>query len=421
MADSFFQKNDTAHIPGPCLYVSNMSFSPNGNPSPGIRPADRVAAIQEYYLQRKQKEVAALRAAGIDVISLGIGGPDRMPPRRAIETLCHYAEQPDAHGYQVTAGIPELRRAFSDFYKTHYGVDFDPDKNFLPLIGSKEGILHLTMAFVNPGDAVLVPNPGYPTYSSVSKLMGARIIPYTLKAENDWQPDFDELERLPLDGVRLMWVNYPHMPTGATARMDTFQKIVDFGRRHNIVIVHDNPYSFILNDKPMSIMQVPGAADVCVEMNSLSKSLNMAGWRVGLAVSNPVFINWILKVKSNVDSGQFKPVMMAAAAALSSGPDWYAALNAEYSERRQAAEKVMRALHCSFDPAQRGLFLWGKLPDGCPMDSQQFADFILDKARVFITPGDIFGTAGQGYIRISLCAPATRLALAATRLSSLPF
>lgn len=384
-----------------------------------IRPADRVAQIQEYYLQRKLKEVAALRACGIDVVSLGVGGPDRMPPQVAIDTLCAEAARPDTHGYQVTSGIPELRQAFSAFYATHYGVEVDAQTEVLPLIGSKEGILHITMAFVNPGDGVLVPNPGYPTYTSVNKLMGAQVYNYTLSEETGWQPDFDELERMPLDRIKLMWVNYPHMPTGAPARMETYRRLVDFGRRHNIVIVNDNPYSFILNNKPLSIMQVDRAREVCVEMNSLSKSLNMAGWRVGMAVSNPQFINWILKVKSNVDSGQFKPVMLAAARALGAGPEWYAALNAEYAVRRAAAERVMAAMGCRFDPAQRGLFLWGRLPEGLDMTSEQFCDMLLDRARVFVTPGSIFGSAGDNYIRISLCATAERLMEAARRIEAL--
>ena len=388
-----------------------------------IIPSGRVLEIEEYYLQRKIKQVATMRASGIDVVSLGIGGPDRMPPRVAIDTLCAEAAKPDTHGYQVTAGIPELRRAFADFYATRYGVDVDPATEVLPLIGSKEGILHITMTFVNPGDAVLVPDPGYPTYTSVSRLMGAEIHKYTLSADTGRQPDFDQLENMPgLDRVRLMWVNYPHMPTGAPARRETFERLVDFGRRHGIVIVNDNPYSMILNDHPLSIMQVAGAKDVCIEMNSLSKCLNMAGWRVGMAVSNPEFVHWMLKVKSNVDSGQFKPVMLAAAQALQSGDDWYADLNGVYAERRQAAEDVMHAMGCQFDPAQRGLFLWGKIKtdgDGAPADSLAFADSMLEQAHVFVTPGDIFGDGGRGYIRISLCATTERLAEAARRIRSL--
>ena len=280
-----------------------------------IKPADRVSGVQEYYLQRKMKEVAELNARGLDIVSLGIGGPDQMPDSRVVQTLIDSARQPSSHSYQLGNGIPELRRAFAQWYSRHYGVELNSENEILPLIGSKEGILHVSLAMLNPGDGVLVPDPGYPTYSSVSRLVGAEIFTYDLKEETGWQPDFDALERLPLDRIKLMWLNYPHMPTGAPARMEVFRRAVDFARRHGIVLVHDNPYSFILNPEPKSLLQVEGAKDVAIEFNSLSKSHNMAGWRMGMLATNPTFMGWIRRVKRNVDSGQFRPVMLAAAAA----------------------------------------------------------------------------------------------------------
>lgn len=381
-----------------------------------IKPSERVASVQEYYLQRKMKEVAALNAAGADIVSLGVGGPDMPPPPAAVETLCAEARRASTHGYQVTAGIREYRDAWARFYARHYGVELDPDTMIQPMIGSKEAILHITMAFINPGDIALVPDPGYPTYTSASRLAGAVVRPYSLTAENGWMPDFDALEQTPLEGVKLMWLNYPHMPTGTPALRSVFEKAVEFGRRHDIVIAHDNPYSFILNDAPMSILQVPGALDVALELNSLSKTFNMAGWRMGMVASNPQYINWILKVKSNVDSGQFKPAMLAAAAALDADDAWFTALNASYTERRSIAERIMTALGCSFDPSQRGLFLWGRIPDS-EAGSEAMADRVLRDYRVFITPGFIFGKNGERYIRISLCAPPARLEEALRRIT----
>lgn len=380
-----------------------------------IRPAARLADVKEYYLQRKMKEVAALNAAGADIVSLGIGGPDMMPPQAAIETLCEAVRQPGNHSYQLGTGLPELRGAFAKWYSRFYGVTLDPATQILPLSGSKEGIMHISMAFLNPGDKVLVPDPGYPTYTSVSKLVGAEIVTYPLTEDGGWLPDFDALERQNLDGVKLMWLNYPHMPTGTAATSEIFRRAVDFGHRHGIVIVNDNPYSFILNDKPLSILQTEGAGDIAIELNSLSKAHNMAGWRMGMVASNPTFISWILKVKSNIDSGQFKPLMLAAAEALSCDKEWFTALNAEYAERRSAAEEVMEALNVRFDPQQRGLFLWGRIPDE-ETNGEAFADRILRKARVFITPGFIFGKNGDRYVRISLCAPVARLREAADRI-----
>ncbi len=380
-----------------------------------IRPASRVDAIEEYYFSRKLKEVAALNAAGADIISLGIGGPDRAPHAEVTETLAREAGDAGNHSYQPYTGIPALRKGYADWYKRYYGVELNPDSEILPLIGSKEGVLHVSLAFLNPGDGVLVPNPGYPTYSSVSKLVGARIVSYELDENNGWEPDFEALEKSDLSGVKLMWVNYPNMPTGARASKALYERLVDFGRRHGIVIVNDNPYSFILNDSPQSMLSIEGAKDVVIEMNSLSKSHNMAGWRLGMAASNATFISWVLKVKSNIDSGQFKPVMLAAVKALGLGDDWYAEVNAVYGERRKVAEEIMEALGCSYDPTQQGLFLWGRVSDA-EASGEALADRVLDEARVFITPGFIFGSKGERYVRVSLCTPAERMREALARI-----
>lgn len=380
-----------------------------------IQPSDRVGRIKEYYFSRKLKELARLNAEGRDIISLGIGGPDCPPSDAVIETLCREARRSDSHSYQPHVGLPELRKGFADWYAARYGVTLNPTCEIQPLIGSKEGILHISLAFLNPGDGVLVPDPGYPTYTSISRLVGAEIYNYDLTEDGDWLPDFDALERLPLDRIKLMWVNYPHMPTGRPADRATFERLVDFGRRHNIVIAHDNPYSFILNDKPMSMLSVDGAKDIVIEMNSLSKSHNMAGWRVAMVASNPEFISWLLKVKSNIDSGQFKPVMLAAAEALKAGDDWYEQINSVYGERRRLAEEIMDELGCTFDPRQRGMFLWGRIPDSVS-SSEALADALFYEARVFLTPGFIFGKNGERYVRISLCAKPENLKRALGRI-----
>lgn len=382
-----------------------------------IQPADRVSDIKEYYFSKKLRELAKLNAEGADIISLGIGGPDRAPSDRVINTLQKEAAVASNHSYQSYNGLPELRKAFADWYKEKYNVILDPETEILPLIGSKEGILHISLTFLNPGDGVLVPDPGYPTYTSVSKLVGAEIYNYDLKEENDWLPDFKELEKLPLEKIKLMWVNYPHMPTGKQADFETFRKLVDFGKKHGIVIAHDNPYSFILNKQPMSILQIPGAIDITVELNSLSKSHNMAGWRVAMAASNPTFISWILKVKSNIDSGQFKPVMLAASEALKLGNEWYDDLYGIYEERRRIAEEIMKTLDCSYDPNQKGLFLWGKVRSDIP-SGQWLADKLFYEAKVFVTPGFIFGKNGEKYIRISLCATPEKLTKALQRIKN---
>lgn len=378
------------------------------NQAKKIVPADRVEAIKEYYFSRKLRELAKLNAEGADIISLGIGGPDRAPGADVIATMQRELEKESNHSYQSHNGLPELRRAFADWYKAKYGVELNPDNEIQPLIGSKEGILHLSLTFLNPGDGVLVPDPGYPTYSSVSRLVGAEIFTYDLTEEGGWLPDFEALERLPLDKIKLMWVNYPHMPTGRQATRETFERLIDFGRRHGIFIAHDNPYSFILNREPQSILQIEGAKEIAIELNSLSKSHNMAGWRVAMAASNPTFISWLLKVKSNIDSGQFKPLMLAAAQALKAGDDWYDELYDVYAERRKIAEEIMNKLGCTFDPAQHGMFLWGKIPADAP-SGEWLADELFYKAKVFITPGFIFGRNGERYVRISLCAKPEKL------------
>ena len=383
-----------------------------------IMPANRVQQVKEYYFSRKLKEIAELNAKGADIISLGIGGPDRPPHIDTINTLCQEAQLPNSHGYQSYVGLPELREAFSQWYKRFYNVELNSANEIQPLIGSKEGILHTTLAFVNPGDGVLLPNPGYPTYTSVSRLAEAELYTYDLTEESNWEPDFDALEKLPLDKIKLMWVNYPHMPTGKRASLELFKKLVDFGRKHNIVIVSDNPYSFILNDKPLSIFNIEGAKDIAIEMNSLSKSHNMPGWRIGMLASNPTFIQWILKVKSNIDSGQFRPMMKAAIEALKQGQEWYDDVNSTYAKRRLIAEEIMNTLGCHFDPKQSGLFLWGRIPNDAA-SSEALADDILYNARVFITPGFIFGSNGDRYIRISLCATEEKMNEALNRIKQL--
>ena len=380
-----------------------------------ILPARRVDHIKEYYFSKRLREVARLNAEGRDIISLGIGGPDRPPMPEVIDTLCEAARRDDSHSYQISVGIPQLRQAYADWYRRHYGVVLNPASEIQPLLGSKEGIIQLMLTFLNPGDGVLVPDPGYPTYTSAARLVEAEVFTYDLTAENHWQPDFEALERLPLDRIKMMWVNYPHMPTGAPASLELFERIVDFGRRHGIVIAHDNPYSFILNKTPLSILQIEGAKEICVELNSLSKSHNMAGWRMAMLASNPEFVSWFIKVKSNIDSGQFLPSMLAAVKALDAPDRWYEQLNELYAGRRAIAEQIMTELGCTFDPSQRGMFLWGRIPDSEP-SSEQLADRILYDARVFITPGFIFGHNGERYIRLSLCANETKLRRALERI-----
>ena len=385
-----------------------------------IQPAERLNTVNEYYFSRKLKEVAALNAQGKDIISLAIGSPDMPPSEETIETLCREARKADAHGYQPTTGIPQLRQAMANFYQRWYNVELNPNSEIQPLIGSKEGILHVTLAFVNPGDGVLVPNPGYPTYTSLSNLLGAKIVNYNLSEANGWQPDFDQLEQMDLSGIKLMWTNYPNMPTGGRARMETFERLVAFAKKHDIVIVNDNPYSFILNEgEKLSILQVPGAKDCCIEFNSMSKSHNMPGWRVGMLATNSEFISWILKVKSNIDSGTFRALQLAAAQAYENTEQWHSMANIKtYANRRAMAQEIMDTLQCSYDSNQIGMFLWGKIPEKYA-NVEDLTERVLHEARVFITPGFIFGSNGNRYIRISLCAKDEKFKEAVARIKAL--
>lgn len=386
-----------------------------------IKPAKRTESVQEYYFSRKLKEIASMnearRASGQEpVINLGIGSPDGMPPAEAIEGLCEAARQHGNHAYQSYVGIPELREAFAGWYSRWYGVDLNPATEIQPLVGSKEGILLISLAFLDKGDKVLVPDPGYPTYSSASRLAEAEILTYDLKEENGWYPDFEELEKMDLSGVKIMWTNYPHMPTGAPASETLYARLVEFGRQHNILICNDNPYSFILNDCPLSILAQPGAKECCLELNSLSKAHNMAGWRIGMVAGNSEIISQILKVKSQMDSGMFKPLQLAAVEALRQGPEWFAELNAEYARRRVLAGNIFDQLGVEYDRTSTGMFLWGKVGTS---SGEALSDRILYDAGVFITPGFIFGKNGEDYVRISLCATPETLKNAAERISKI--
>ncbi|MBQ6576960.1 MAG: aminotransferase class I/II-fold pyridoxal phosphate-dependent enzyme [Bacteroidales bacterium] len=384
-----------------------------------IQPADRTSSVQEYYFSRKLKQIAVVneerRAAGLSpVINLGIGAPDGMPPSEAILTLVETAQLPGNHAYQSYVGLPELRGAFADWYSRYYGVTLNPANEIQPLVGSKEGILLTSLAFINKGDKVLVPDPGYPTYTSASRMVEAEILTYELKEENGWWPDFDALESMDLSGVKIMWVNYPHMPTGAKASRELYGKIVDFALRHRILVVNDNPYSFILNDDPISILSVDRAKECCLELNSLSKAHNMSGWRIGMIAGDKELISEVLKVKSQMDSGMFKPLQLAAVKALSQGPQWFSKLNSSYKERRVLAGEIFDVIGASYDHSSSGLFLWGRVtPDNLFAKAEEengrslgerVSDAIFRMCGVFITPGFIFGKNGEDYIRISLCA-----------------
>jgi aspartate/methionine/tyrosine aminotransferase len=380
-----------------------------------IEVADRLHSVEEYYFSRKLKEVNLLIASGKPVINLGIGSPDLQPPQKVVEALTEGLLSPVAHKYQSYQGLPELRQAISGFYKTHYDVNLSPNTEVLPLMGSKEGIMHISMAYLNKGDEVLIPNPGYPTYQSVTKLLEATPVFYELDATNNWQPDFEALEQLDLTKVKLMWVNYPHMPTGAQPSEHLFEKLVAFAKKHNILIINDNPYSFILNDNPTSILNVEGAKDVCLELNSLSKTYNMAGWRVGMIVGDNKYITDILKVKSNMDSGMFYGIQKGAIEALKCSSMWFATLNNVYKERRDLVWKLAEALNCTYDENATGLFVWAKLPEH--VKAEEYIDLILKEKSIFLTPGTIFGTQGEGYIRFSLCAQTEDLREAIARVS----
>ena len=379
-----------------------------------IEFADRLKNVEEYYFSKKLREVALLKSLGRPIINLGIGSPDLQPPERVLNAMVETFEDSVAHKYQSYVGIPELREAIANFYRQRYEVSLSPLTNVLPLTGSKEGILHISMAFLNPGDTALIPNPGYPTYSSVTKLVGAKPLYYDLKEENNWHPDFNTLEKQNLENVKIMWVNYPHMPTGATASNKLFSNLIAFARRHKILLVNDNPYSFVLNQFPRSILKYRGANDVCLELNSLSKTFNMAGWRVGMLVGNQEFIKSVLKVKSNMDSGMFLGIQKGAIEALKCTDVWFESLNSVYRERRAIAWKIAEKLKCTYDQNATGMFIWAKLPDY--IDAEEYIDLILKERSIFITPGTIFGSNGKGYIRISLCADSDELEEALARL-----
>lgn len=393
-----------------------------------IKPAKRTECVQEYYFSQKLKEIArmnvARKAAGESpVINLGIGSPDGMPPMAAVEALCESAVMSGNHAYQSYVGLPELREAFAGWYHKWYGVDLDPSSEIQPLVGSKEGILLISLAFLDKGDKVLVPDPGYPTYSSASKLVEAEILTYDLRADNGWKPDFEALEKMDLSGVKIMWTNYPNMPTGASATDELYADLVAFGKRHGILICNDNPYSFILNENPLSILSQPGAKECCLELNSLSKAHNMAGWRIGMVAADAQVISQILKVKSQMDSGMFKPLQLAAVKALEQGKEWFSELNEEYRRRRVLAGEIFDMLGVEYDRSSAGMFLWGKVPqniiagDGVSV-GQVLSDKILYEAGVFITPGFIFGRNGENYIRISLCAKPEIIREAAERIKA---
>ncbi|MFT4032699.1 MAG: aminotransferase class I/II-fold pyridoxal phosphate-dependent enzyme [Siphonobacter sp.] len=368
-----------------------------------IQPAQRLGLVKEYYFSTKLKEIAEMKSRGLDVINLGIGSPDLPPSAETIEALNASAHNPKNHAYQSYIGLPDLRKAFADWYRMYFNVELNPVNEVLPLLGSKEGIMHIAMSYLEPGSVALVPNPGYPTYRAASLLTGAEVREYDLSEENNWLPDLKALEQTDLSKVKLMWVNYPHMPTGAKATPELYRELVAFGQKHTILIVNDNPYSFILNDDYQSILTIEGAKEVALELNSLSKSHNMAGWRIGALMGGAEPISNVLRFKSNMDSGMFMPVQEAAIQALSNPPSWYAELNAIYKERQKKVFEILDLLHCVYDPQQTGMFVWARIPEGYP-NCYALSDEILYKATVFLTPGGIFGSQGNRYIRLSLCA-----------------
>ncbi len=384
-----------------------------------MHTAKRLEGIGEYYFSQKLREIDNLNKEGKNIINLGIGNPDLPPHPDVIKTLQEESasHKPNVNGYQSYKGSPVLRQAFADWYKKYYSVDLNIDTEILPLIGSKEGIMHICMTYLDEGDEALVPNPGYPTYRSAVTLAGGACVDYNLKEENSYFPDFDELEKSDLSKVKIMWVNYPQMPTGQLPTKELFEQLVAFGKKHNVLICHDNPYSFILNNEPMSLLSVEGAKEVAVELNSLSKSQNMAGWRVGVLLGAKERIDEVLRFKSNMDSGMYLPLQLAAAKALSLGEDWYKSINKVYKERREKVYELLDVLGCSYSKDQAGLFIWAKIP-GTYKDGYALSDEILYKANVFITPGGIFGSAGNGYIRISLCGSVEKFEEAIKRVMS---
>jgi len=379
--------------------------------------ARRLESVQEYYFSKKLREVAGLILEGKDVINMGIGSPDLAPLPSVVKALKASLSHPKAHQYQSYQGLPELRQGIADFYQRHYQVAVDSTSEVLPLMGSKEGILHLSMAFLNPGDKVLIPNPGYPTYESVTRLVEAVPVFYDLKPENNWEPDLAELDKMDLEGVKLLWVNYPHMPTGANAKQAVFEELINWARKNNILLVNDNPYSFVLTDKPQSVLTTPGAMDVAMELNSLSKSFNMAGWRVGMLLGNEANIKAVLKVKSNMDSGMFYGIQQGAIAALQAPDSWFEELNKVYDKRRQLIYELATLLGSEFDTNSSGLFVWAKLKDST-LDAEAFIDKILYEYELFITPGTIFGSQGEGYIRFSLCVEESQIRKAIERITT---
>ena len=382
-----------------------------------ITTSSRLEGIGEYYFSQKLREIDELNKQGKNIINLGIGSPDLPPHPSVIKILQEEAAKPNTHAYQNYKGSPILRNAIAGWYKTWYGVELDSDKEILPLIGSKEGIMHICMTYLNVGDEALIPNPGYPTYTSAVKLSGGNAITYELSEANHWEPDFETLEKSDLSKVKLMWVNYPHMPTGQLPSKSLFEKIIAFGLKHNILICHDNPYSFILNDSPMSMLGVAGAKEVAIELNSLSKSQNMAGWRVGILCGSKERIDEIIRFKSNMDSGMFLPVQLAAATALGLGKEWYDEVNKVYANRREKVYQLLTKINCQFSKKQAGLFVWAKIPEKY-RNGFELSDEILYNAKVFITPGGIFGSAGDGYVRVSLCGSIERFEEAIIRITN---
>jgi aspartate/methionine/tyrosine aminotransferase len=375
--------------------------------------ANRLHTVEEYYFSKKLREVNAMKASGAPIINLGIGSPDLAPPKTVISAITDSLMDASAHKYQSYQGLPELRTAMANFYQTHYNVNLNPQNEVLPLIGSKEGIMHISMAYLNEGDAVLIPNPGYPTYTSVTKLVGADPIFYDLKASSNWQPDLAALEKMDLSKVKLMWVNYPHMPTGTTGDQTILSALVAFAKKHSILLINDNPYSFILNEQPSSIFNIQGAKEVCLELNSLSKTFNMAGWRVGMLTGSAQHLQNVIKVKSNMDSGMFYGIQKGAVEALNSSKNWFHDLNKIYEERRALVWELVTALNCTFETTTSGMFVWAKLPS--EIKSETFIDSLLHEHHIFIAPGTIFGSNGEGYIRFSLCAPKESIQLAINR------